>query len=810
MRLDPDIKPIKYSISLNIDIGKLEYLGYEEISIKFNRPKDRIIINSKDIKISKVKFDNLFVDFRQVGDDLLEINLKKKYSGEGKLYISFKGKIRNDLIGFYISNGEDKILTTQFEPTYARYFIPCFDEPIFKARFQLKVSVDKNYDVISNTDIESEDINNNIKTVKFKETPLMSTYLLYLGVGKFDYLEDKYNNKKIRVVADGGKAKDGEFALNFLKEVLKYYEKYSTIDYPLKKLDLIAVPDFAAGAMENWGAITFRETALLYNDKLYSNSQKVRTMEIIAHELWHQWSGNLVTMKWWDDLWLNESFATYMAYKAIDELYKDEDVSKGRFYLLEKYNAKFADGIIFTHPIKVKVEKEKEIESIFDDISYGKGASILNMIDSFIGYDNFRLAVINYLNKYKYYNASAEDLFKEFELISGRDIKSMIERWINKAGYPIIEVNYNRDIISLNQSRFVFNRKENSKWIVPIFLDIQDENINTLFNRGRGRIILKREPDYFSINRDGIGFYVSNYNNMNYIINGLKNNKFSYLTRGNILYDEYLLNLFDKVKINKLLDLLDYFKDEDNWFVLNIIYNILYSINIHFNLETKSFLKRYEDIFNKLSNIEPNNYSSLIKKYLYYNYYSQIRDYSIIEDSLSKFKSWDKIDNNDRLIISEVVGTHGGISEFKKFLEHYQKTTNPEEKNIILRGLTSFRRGSLILDLLDKTVDGTIRLQDWRTVFSYLTKNPESRFILYEWFKDNIGEIKKYEKAYMIIRDIFYSFFNIYTGDISREIKDYIIKQFPTYKNEILKYYSYSEIYTNWIKKNKDIIYNII
>ncbi|MGB9674597.1 MAG: M1 family metallopeptidase, partial [Nanopusillaceae archaeon] len=671
-------------------------------------------------------------------------------------------------------------------------------------KFELEVEVDKDYDVISNTEIEYEETKGDRKIVKFKETPPMSTYLLYLGIGKFDYLEQKYNNKRIRIVADKDKAKDGEFSLNWAIDVLKYFEKYSSIDYPLEKLDLIAIPDFAAGAMENWGAITFRETALLYNKDIYSHSQKLRIMEVIAHELWHQWSGNLVTMKWWDDLWLNESFATYMAYKAIDELYQDEKVAFGRMYLVDTYEAKFDDSTIYTHPISVKVEREEEIESIFDNISYGKGSNVLRMIDNYLGYDKFRVAIINYLNKYKYSNATSSDLFKEFELIGGKEIKYMIEKWINEEGLPIIEVNYNRNIISINQSRFVYGKKENKKWVIPLFLEIEGEKLNILFNKTKGRIVLKKDPSFFSLNREAIGFYVVKYNNMEHIFNGIKNKQISELGRAAILHDYYLLNLMNKIGINTLLDLIEYYRDEDYWLTIIILFNILYDIAFYFNLDYKKFLIKYKDLFYRFKDIEAKDYSSLMKKYVSYKFLSLINDYDIVEEAFNKFKSWEKLNNNEKMLISEIVGMHGGTNEFRKLLNLYTKTNNPEEKVILLRGLTSFRRSSLLLELLDNTVSGTIRVQDWRLLFSLLSRNPESIYIMYSWIKENIDEIKKYEKAYLIIRDIIESIFMLYTGDIVKNIRNYLIKHLPKYKNDIIKYSHYSEIYTNWIRKNKD------
>jgi len=810
MRLPKDVKPIKYYIKLDVDINNLEYRGEENIEIDINKPTNKIYLHSKDIKIELIKLDNKKVSFRNIDNETIEINLYNKYYGKKKLYIKFRGKVRNDLIGFYLSKGKDKILTTQFEPTYARYFIPCFDEPEFKAEFELKVKVDKDYDVISNTEIENEETNEDYKIVKFKKTPPMSTYLLYLGIGKFDYLEDKYENKKIRIVTDIGKAEDGENSLDWAKKVLKYYENYSSIEYPLKKLDLIAIPDFAAGAMENWGAITFRESALLYKEDYYSYGQRLRIYGVIAHELWHQWSGNLVTMKWWDDLWLNESFATYMEYKAMDELLNEDNIGSNYMYTVDTYGAKFEDSTIYTHPINVKVEKEEEIESIFDSISYGKGGNILRMVDNYLGYDKFRVAIINYLHKYKYSNASSSDLFKEFELIGGKYVREMIEKFVNSPGYPIINVHYNNLVIHLSQSRFLYNKKENKKWTIPLFLDIEGEKMNILFNKSKGKIILKRDPRYFIINRDAIGFYVSNYENLEYIGNAIKEKKISPLSRAVILHDYYLLALMNKIKLKKLFELIEYYRNEDNWLVLSILYTILNDISFYFNIEEKKIFEHYIDIFKNYYNIEIKDYNSLMLKRFAYRTLGFLNDYNIIKDSFNKFKEWEKLNNNDRQVISDIIGLHGGTNEYMKMYNLYSKSQNPEERIILLRGLSNFRRTSIIVDLLDKAIDNYIKLQDWRTLFTNISKNPEVVYVLYQWFKDNISEIKKYENAYLVIRDVIRSLFEAYTGNIVKDIKQFMIKNLPKYKNDIIKFSHYSEIYTNFVSKNKEDIEDLL
>ncbi len=273
------------------------------------------------------------------------------------------------------------MITTQFEPTGARYFIPCVDHPAAKARFRFRVSVDGDYDVIFNTPPVRVYWDGPWKVFEFAETPRMSTYLLYLGIGRFFESRDRVGGIDVIFATPiRDRVEDSRFALDVAKGVLEFYSNYFGIPYPLPKLHLIHVPEFAAGAMENWGAITFRETALLVG-KGSTELTKRRVAEVVAHEIAHQWFGNLVTMHWWDDLWLNESFATFMSYKAMDKLFSEWGVWY-RFLADETTGSMLRDSLMSTHPVHVPISSEEEAFEIFDDISYGKGASLLRMLET--------------------------------------------------------------------------------------------------------------------------------------------------------------------------------------------------------------------------------------------------------------------------------------------------------------------------------------------------------------------------------------------------------------------------------------------
>src|SRR3989344_1781833 len=318
-RLPDFIKPSHYNITIEPSQDMNLYKGSVQIKATIEKPTNNIVLNAKSIEIKTATIcigTQCLLPKLKKDDESETIVLEnpKPIKGDIEINIEFSGIISEDLAGIYRSTYEHKgrkeyLITTQCEAPYARRIFPCFDEPGKKATFDISVVIEKHLEAISNMSIKSEQIEKSKKTVQFKTTPKMSTYLFYLGIGDFEFAEDKYKDTIIRVVTTPGKTKNAKFALEHAKKYLEYFENYSEIPYPLEKLDLIAVPDFTVAGMENWGAITFRELILLIDEEKSSAARKKISAEVISHELWHQWSGDLVTMDWWNDLWLNESFA---------------------------------------------------------------------------------------------------------------------------------------------------------------------------------------------------------------------------------------------------------------------------------------------------------------------------------------------------------------------------------------------------------------------------------------------------------------------------------------------------------------------
>ncbi len=468
----------EYDLFLDIDFDSLKFSG--KVRIDIDSTGD-VSLDAVDLDVSGVKANSRDIPFKQHGN-VVDIQTGRF---SGTLEVGYNGKVSETLTGFYKAPYGDKyILTTHFEAGHARRLLPCIDHPAYKAVFKLTVGTRSDLSVISNMPLESEKKEGGKKTVSFYKTPKMSTYLLYVGVGKFE--EDRSRHNQTELYAASVAKPDGRIktalAFEAAQKSLEFYEKYFGINYDLPKLHLIAVPEFAYGAMENWGAITFREI-LLHADKDTSTSTKKSIVEVIAHEIAHMWFGDLVTMKWWDDLWLNESFATFMAYKVVDSAYPQWKIWQD-FVKNSTGGAMARDALKSTHPIEAKVRSPEEIEELFDEISYGKGASILRMIEAYIGPDRFQKGVSKYLQQFRYSNASGRDLWDHLQQASGLDVSHIMGEWISKIGYPVVKASLSQGKLVLEQERFLLSgAREKQMWPIPVTISVDGKTQQLLLDK---------------------------------------------------------------------------------------------------------------------------------------------------------------------------------------------------------------------------------------------------------------------------------------------------------------------------------------
>ncbi len=497
------VKEISYNV---IDVYRYEvYLSFSgtrydgKVSIELEASGD-VRLDAVGLSIRSTKVNGRDMPFEAVKDGILV----RSGPFSGVLTVEFSGEAPDKLVGIYRApyNG-DYIISTQFESVHAREMFPCVDHPAFKARFKLVVEIPRDLHAISNMPIERVTLNGDRKVVEFAETPPMSTYLLYLGIGRWEELVDPRGKYLIATVP--GRSGYGRLALEYARKSVDFYERYFGIPYPLPKMHLIAVPEFAFGAMENWGAITFRENALLAPESP-DVAQRRRIAEVVAHEIAHQWFGDLVTMEWWDDLWLNESFATFMSYKAVDS-FAPELRMWDNFLLGETDEAMLRDSLRATHPIHAKVNTPDEIESIFDEISYGKGASVLRMIEYFLG-ESFRKGLSSYLEHHAYSNARAQDLWEAIQPFTQVPVAELMNDWIMKPGYPYVRVLAEGSRVELEQHRFsLTGGVEDLTYMVPLTLSVNGRRLNVTMN-SRTHVVEVGEPvRELRANLDRAGFY---------------------------------------------------------------------------------------------------------------------------------------------------------------------------------------------------------------------------------------------------------------------------------------------------------------
>ncbi|HVF73789.1 MAG TPA: M1 family metallopeptidase, partial [Acidimicrobiales bacterium] len=487
-RLPRDVEPHRYELTLTPDLERFTFAGEERVHVTVHEPVRQVVLNALDLEILEAEL--VADDGRRipasVSYDLDEeravLTLDEEVApGEWWLHATFTGVIAESLRGWYRSTftGDDgevrTIATTQFEATDARRAFPCWDEPDRKAVFSVTLIVDHDLFAVSNGPIaEDEDLGNGKRQVRFADTMKMSTYLVALVVGPLVATEPlDVDGTPVRVVCVPGKDHLADFALEIAAHSLRYFTAYFGIPYPAEKLDLIALPDFAMGAMENLGAVTFRESVLLTDRAAASRVELERIADVVAHEIAHMWFGDLVTMKWWNGIWLNEAFATFMEIMGVDQFRPDWE--RWSSFGLDRASALLTDGLATTRAIEFPVEKPSEAEGMFDILTYEKGGAVLRMLEQYLGEDRFRDGIRHYLRAHEYGNAETTDLWDAIEEASGEPVRATMDSWIFQGGHPVLRVDCGEDgsSVVLRQRRFRYRASDDDadiRWQIPVLI----------------------------------------------------------------------------------------------------------------------------------------------------------------------------------------------------------------------------------------------------------------------------------------------------------------------------------------------------
>ena len=580
-KLPKDVVPTDYSVRIVPDIDKLTFAGTETVKLNVRRRVRELVLNALELKIEAASIDGKELPGSVIKTDtkneLLTLALPSGLAaGEHTLTFGFTGKINEQGQGlFYMryqeqGTGARKImLGSQFEATDARRFFPCWDEPVFRARFQLTAVVPENWLAVSNMPVESEKKIAGGKEVRFAATPPMSSYLNVFVAGELDFIESRSGPTQLRVIATKGKAEMGRYALEATAQILQYYNDYFGVAYPLPKLDQIALPGGFGGAMENWGGITYYESKLLFDPKSSSAETKQDIYEVLAHEMAHQWFGDLVTMAWWDNLWLNEGFASWMGSKCTAHfnpqwevwLRRESPRDPSRRVGIAKEAALEGDARSTTHPIQQPVATEAEANSAFDDITYKKGQSFLRMLESFLGEDVFRQGIRRYMAAHMYSNTTTADLWNALSEASGKPVGEIAAGWTEQPGFPVVKVKREQGgNVSLTQERFTvnFTNAPPLEWKIPRTYAVVGETPATLLMTRKLDSIHNIPADRaLKLNVNGAGNYRVEYDEVSWklLLGVLKN--LGVEDRVNLLCDIWALTQANRAPIAVYFELVE-------------------------------------------------------------------------------------------------------------------------------------------------------------------------------------------------------------------------------------------------------------
>ena len=758
------VYPLHYDLEFEPDLKNFTFRGKESIDVSISKPTNSLLLDAAELKIKNCFIESKEGRFKaktQLDDKTEQLSIKtpKKISGVVKIVIDYTGILNDRLLGFYRSqykdsNGKTKYLaTTQFEAADARRAFPCWDEPKAKATFDISIIADKGLTAISNMPVISKKKTGKKFHYKFSRTPVMSTYLIYLGVGEFEFLSSKLGKILVRVVTTKGNKSKGKLSLDLAKKFLNYYEKYFKIKYPLPKLDLIAIPDFAAGAMENWGAITFRETILLYDKETSSTKTKQFIAEVISHELAHQWFGNLVTMEWWNDLWLNESFATYMATKIVHEFYPEWDLWD-QFLETSMNSAMMLDALKTSHPIDVEVNRPSEIREIFDSISYDKGGCILRMLENYVGKENFQKGLQHYLKKHMYKNAKGESLWKSIGMVSKKPVHLMMNSWIKQVGFPTIDVMQSNSHLVLEQKRFLLesnNKIKKTKWHVPIFQDLQNHSTIKLMTKNNQKIPIGKEKTSLVINNSRKGFYRVKYSQQ--LLSNIKwliaKKKLSHVDRWSIQNDLFALCVAGQEKIQTYLNFIEaYYEDKNYLSTLNVANNLnflfLLTFDQNYSSKIQFYTKQYfKKIFARLGwdKIKNEKHTDALLRSFVIFVLGKLNDKLIVREAQNRFVSYLKnpasLSPDLQETIFSIVAMNGDLKIYSKLEQLYKMAKSQEEKLRFLGAMCSFRNESILQKTLAFSLTEHVRSQNIALPIMRISSNPYGKKLIWPWMKKN-------------------------------------------------------------------------
>src|SRR5579864_5176110 len=795
-RLPETIVPQHYDLSFTPDLQKATFSGEETIQVQLLSRSSSVVLNAAEIEIqaaelirgNQAQTAEVSFDLSQQQVTLTVPNPLEP--GPADVHIKFTGILNDQLRGFYLARTRARrYATTQFESTDARRAFPSFDEPVYKATFDITLIIDKNDTAISNgritADVPGPDDDKH--TVKFSTTAKMSTYLVAMAVGDFQCSESSADNIPIRVCGTPDKKPLEAAALRYAGEILKFYNQYYGIPYPFGKLDIVGVPDFEAGAMENTGAIFYRESLLFIDDKNSSVDSHQAVFEVLAHEMAHQWFGDLVTMKWWDNVWLNEGFATWMALKPSQSLHPEWNANLDAVQATDQ--ALTLDALVNTHPIRAKAETPEEINALFDPISYEKASSVLRMIESYVSPDVFRRGVNVYLRRFSYGNATAEDFWSALAAASGRPVDKIMPTFVEQAGEPLLTVKssctnppavkqpparkgrrsrrapiqpHPMTQVSVSQQRFWANPadalKKDQAWMVPVCLKSGGAKpfCQILSLKDQTLPLTGCSPWVF-VNGNAAGYYRTQYDkaDLQKLIS-IAATELTTAERISLLRDQSALVSSGQQSMGTYLDLLQALSQDAQRSVVESYLPALDYVNDYVLSETNSNAFRawvrtnFGPMMAKIGwtpNASESPDTHTLRGNLIHILGEVGEDPETIQQATKLAQQYLKDPNSvDASIAKDVLtvaARFGNEELFQQYVSAMGRMRAPEQFYNVGGALAEFRDPKIVEKVMELAVSDEVRNQDAAGLISRVLTNPDDQKTAWEWVKAHWPAVEK-------------------------------------------------------------------
>ncbi len=768
-RLPETVIPRNYRIIMDPDFVAKTFRGSVVVTADVPQPVDSIVLNNDGLTINSLTVDGATADFSiDAATERMTISASPT-GATTQIEIHFSGAFNENLVGFYLStfkdaDGTEQVMgTTQFQAPHARKAFPCWDEPAYKATYDISLNVPAGMESVSNAaEVGREEHADGSHTATFATTMVMSTYLVAWVIGPIEFSETRdADGIPLRIVSKPGMAKMTEYALDAAEFALTYFAEYFGTPYPGDKVDLIAIPDFAFGAMENLGCITFREAILMIDPAVTTQAEKQRAVDVINHELAHMWFGDLVTMGWWNGIWLNEAFATFMEMKCTDE-YRPL-WNRWADFGLSRTAAFSTDALFHTRPVEYEVRTPEESEGMFDILTYEKGAAVVRMLEQHIGEETFRRGLRSYMQKHAYKNTETTDLWDALEEAAGSPVREMMDGWIFQGGFPLIDVHHAAGVATISQRRFVNTgggaEAEETSWAVPLRYRVIDGADRTLT-----QIILGTEPvqiplpegAHLVVNADGASFVRVAYPPaMLENLSSLDNNELSELERYALIDDTWASVQAGTTSTTTFLTLLEAMAAETSRTVWQRIISGLDRLESLVAADAKEgFRVIAHDILSPmLANVgltpvedEPQRdrqlRADLVKAM------GTIAEDPDVQSECQRTVSVGRRDSElvDPGLMSAAIGVAahvGDEADFADYAAEYTTNTNPQQQLRFLYGLTGFPSDELVGQFRQMVIDGGIRSQDAPFALRVALTNPAAALPTWEFIKENWDKLKE-------------------------------------------------------------------